>query len=78
MKKRGTNNIEEYRKQLHFDEKRLAERVEEIASEHNMKTKLYWKTIMSIEKGKYKPTLDLAILLAKALDSTVEEVFNLD
>lgn len=78
MKRKSTNNIREYRTQLNYSEKKLAERVEEIAKEYNMKTRLYWKTVVSIEKGKYKPSLDLAILLAKALESTVEDVFNLD
>ena len=78
MRKTYTNNVKEYREQLHFNEKQLAEKVEEIAREHGLKTKLYWQTVVSIENGRYKPTLDLAILLAKALGSTVEGVFNLD
>ncbi len=35
------------------------------------------QTIISIEKGKYKPTVELALKLAKALNATVEELFIL-
>ncbi len=36
------------------------------------------QTIISIEKGKYKPTVELALRLAKTLDTTVEELFVLE
>ncbi len=32
-------------------------------------------TIVYLEKGKYNPSLKLAVRIAKALDSTVEELF---
>ncbi len=35
------------------------------------------QTIISIEKGKYKPTVELALKLAKVLNTTVEELFVL-
>ena len=36
------------------------------------------QTIVSIERGDYSPSVKLALLLAKALDTTVEELFVLE
>ena len=36
------------------------------------------QTIISIEKGRYVPSLPLAIALARYFESTVEEVFHVD
>ena len=36
------------------------------------------QTIISIEKGRYVPSLPLAISLARYFDKAVEEVFHLD
>lgn len=36
------------------------------------------QTIHSIEKGKYKPTIELALRLARELGVAVEELFQLD
>ncbi len=36
------------------------------------------QTINSIETGKYIPSLPLALALARAFDSTVEEIFDAD
>ena len=36
------------------------------------------QTINSIEKGRYTPSLPLAIALARFFDRTVEEVFHAD
>jgi putative transcriptional regulator len=36
------------------------------------------KTINSVEKGKYVPSTYLALKLAKAFDTAVEELFQLD
>lgn len=36
------------------------------------------ETIVFLEKGKYNPSLKLAYRVAKALDSTIEEVFIFD
>lgn len=33
------------------------------------------QSIIAIEKGKYKPTVELALKLAKALECPVEEIF---
>ena len=35
-------------------------------------------TIISIERGDYAPSVKLALLLAKVLDTTVEELFILE
>jgi putative transcriptional regulator len=36
------------------------------------------QTIVSIEKGRYNPTVGLALTLARVLEVTVEELFQLD
>jgi len=36
------------------------------------------QTILSIEKGKYSPTVGLALRLARALEVSVEELFELE
>ena len=36
------------------------------------------QTIVSIEKGDYAPSVKLALLLAEALETTVEELFTLE
>ena len=36
------------------------------------------QTIHSIEKGKYKPTIELALRLARELGVAVEDLFELD
>jgi putative transcriptional regulator len=36
------------------------------------------QTIVSIEKGKYNPSVGLAIRLAKAFGVSVEELFEID
>ncbi len=36
------------------------------------------QTILSIEKGDYAPSVKLALLLAKKLGTTVEELFELE
>lgn len=36
------------------------------------------QTIISIEKGKYKPSLPLAFKLARALQTTVDELFIME
>lgn len=35
------------------------------------------QTILSIEKGRYNPSVGLALLIAKELGTTVEELFTL-
>ena len=36
------------------------------------------QTILSIEKGRYNPSVGLALRLARALEVTVEELFELE
>ena len=36
------------------------------------------QTIISIEKGKYKPSVELALRLARAFDARVEDLFTLE
>jgi len=35
------------------------------------------QTIVAIEKAKYSPTLELAILISRVFDKPLEEVFNI-
>jgi putative transcriptional regulator len=35
------------------------------------------QSIISIEQGKYRPSVELALLLARALGCTVDELFHL-
>ncbi len=36
------------------------------------------QTIIAIEKGKYNPSVHLALKLARVLDTTVEEIFTIE
>lgn len=36
------------------------------------------QTIISIEKGKYNPSLPLALVIAKIFNTSVENIFSLD
>ena len=61
------NNIRELRKQLGF-------RQEDIATAVGVTR----QTINAVENEKYSPTLELAMKLAKLLNTTVDELFKLD
>ena len=61
------NNIRELRKQLGF-------RQEDIATAAGVTR----QTINAVENEKYSPTLELAMKLAKLLNTTVDELFKLD
>ena len=61
------NNIRELRKQLGF-------RQEDIATALGVTR----QTINAVENEKYSPTLELAMKLAKLLNTTVDELFILD
>lgn len=61
------NNIRELRKKLGL-------RQEDIANTLGVTR----QTINAIENEKYNPTLELAMKLAKLLNTTVEELFILD
>lgn len=54
--------------------KKLGLRQEDMANALNVTR----QTINAIENEKYNPTLELAMKLAKLLNSTVEELFILD
>lgn len=58
------NHVVEYRKKYGLSQDRLAE-----------KLGVSRQTIISIEKGKYSPSLPLAFLLAKTFNTTIEELF---
>ncbi|WP_010241321.1 helix-turn-helix transcriptional regulator [Clostridium arbusti] len=61
------NNIKKLRKQLGY-------RQEDLANTLGVTR----QTINAIENEKYNPTLELAMKLAKLLNTTVEELFILD
>lgn len=60
------NRIKELRKQKGYRQEDLAEAL-----------KVSRQTIIAIENDKYNPTLELAMKLARYLDTTVEELFVL-
>ncbi len=59
------NNIRDQRKLLALSQQDLAEN-----------TGVTRQTIISIEKGKYTPSLPLAFKIAAAFDKSIEEVFE--
>ncbi|MEK3890321.1 helix-turn-helix transcriptional regulator [Bacillus sp. FSL K6-3431] len=58
------NNLVEFRKKFGLSQDKLAETV-----------KVSRQTIISIEKGRYSPSLPLAFELAKTFHTTIEELF---
>lgn len=58
------NNLAELRKKHGFSQDRLAARLG-----------VSRQTIISIEKGKYSPSLPLAFQIAKTFDTTIEHIF---
>lgn len=61
------NTIKEFRNKLGYRQEDLAKI-----------TNVTRQTINAIENNKYNPTLELAMKLAKVLNTTVEELFKLD
>ena len=59
--------IQELRKKRRLTQNELAEAVE-----------VTRQTIISLENGKYKPSLVLAHKIAQYFDSTIEEIFTFD
>lgn len=57
--------IKEYRARLDLTQEELAKRVG-----------VRRETIIHIEKGKYNPSLKLALDIARELNATVEEIFS--
>lgn len=58
------NNLVEFRKKHGYSQDRLA-----------AKLGVSRQTIISIEKGKYDPSLPLAFELARTFDTTIEDLF---
>ncbi|MCA0149367.1 helix-turn-helix transcriptional regulator [Rossellomorea vietnamensis] len=58
------NKLVEYRKTIGYSQERLAARLG-----------VSRQTIISIEKGKYDPSLNLAFQLAKVFETSIEEIF---
>ena len=60
------NKIKQYRTQLDLTQEQLAEKVQ-VSS----------RTIISLEKGKYKPSIMLAYRLSLLFDCRIEALFQL-
>ena len=60
------NKLKEYRENARLSQERMAEMVT-----------VSRKTIISIEKGRYVPSLELALKFAKLFDCRVEDMFGL-
>jgi len=60
------NRVKEYRKQYKLTQEELAN-----------KLGVTRQTIIAVENDKYNPTLELAMRLAKYLNTTIEELFTL-
>lgn len=60
------NHVKEFRKQYKLTQEELAKILG-----------VTRQTIIAVENDKYNPTLELAMRLAKHLNSTVEELFTL-
>jgi len=60
------NRVKEYRKQYKLTQEELAN-----------KLGVTRQTIIAVENDKYNPTLELAMHLAKYLNTTIEELFTL-
>ena len=61
------NKIKIFRKNLNFTQEELAKKLH-----------ITRQTINAIENNKYNPTLELAMKLARILNTTIEELFELD
>ncbi|WP_449538905.1 helix-turn-helix transcriptional regulator [Ferdinandcohnia sp. Marseille-Q9671] len=61
------NKVSEYRKKHGYSQDRLAD-----------KLGVSRQTIISIEKGKYNPSLPLAMILAELFETNVETLFTLE
>jgi len=61
------NRLPEYRRKYNLSQDKLAEMLD-----------VTRQTIISIEKGRYNPSLPLAIRIARIFHASVEEIFILD
>lgn len=60
------NKLREYRKSAGFSQEKVAHKVS-----------VTRQTIISIEKGRYMPSLELALKFARVFDCKVEDLFGL-
>lgn len=60
------NKLREYREEKRLSQEKLAEKV-----------KVTRQTIISIETGRYVPSLELALKLAKLFQVKVEDIFGI-
>lgn len=60
------NNVKELREKHNYSQEKLAELVE-----------VSRQTINSIERGRYTPSLELALKFAKVFNKKVEDIFGL-
>ena len=61
------NHIKQHRARLNMTQETLADRVG-----------VRRQTILAIEKGRYGPSLELAFKIARALDMSLEDLFEYD
>ncbi len=61
------NRVKEFRKQYQLTQEELAK-----------KLGVTRQTIIAVENNKYNPTLELAMRLARYLNTTIEELFTLE
>lgn len=61
------NRVAEFRKQFGYSQESLAS-----------KLGVSRQTIISIEKGKYNPSLPLAMIMAEIFQTNVENIFSLE
>ncbi len=61
------NTVVEYRRNIGYSQEQLAERLA-----------VSRQTIISIEKGKYNPSLPLALMMAEVFQVKVENIFELE
>ena len=61
------NNLTEFRKRFGYSQDKLAE-----------KLGVSRQTIISIEKGRYNPSLPLAMIMAEVFNTNVESIFILE
>ena len=61
------NHVRRHRRLLEWTQEELGERVG-----------VTRQTIISIERGKYNPSVGLALRMAQAFDVSVEELFEID
>ena len=61
------NKLREYREKLNYSQEKLAEHVQ-----------VTRQTIISIESGKYVPSLELALKFARLFKCKVEDLFGIE